>query len=370
MEQTGTMKGSIMKKTTLVVSMLLVSLARADIQTLWIPVFTPEAGDRVHTLISDGDRIYAGSWSGIVFSDDNGNTWRQTGFQHGVGAMAVDGDTIYAGEGWEHGIFRSDDRGETWKPINNGLRLFYRDAADTAPTVYGSLRQILITRSGTVIAVMDGHTDIRRPGRTWQDVSLEWYVPVEDALDDYLIYNEAKLLEFDGDLWAALRFTIVRSLDNGRKWEFVLPQSGTIWFSTAWVLHNNRIYVAAEGHWTGGETAYFGRYENGLSHPLVQGLPPHGGLPTTRDAYIEELVSHDGRIFAAIRRRGVYVFNERTETWSFVGLNGAKVYSLVSHRSHLYASTDEGIYRADLPFVSPEGKAAVTWGTIKGQPAP
>ena len=102
----------------------------------------------------------------------------------------------------------------------------------------------------------------------------------------------------------------------------------------------------------------------------MQGLPPHGGLPTTRDAYIEELVSHDGRIFAAIRRRGVYVFNERTETWSFVGLNGAKVYSLVSHRSHLYASTDEGIYRADLPFVSPEGKAAVTWGAIKGQPAP
>ena len=359
-----------MKQTTLIVSALVaVSIARADIQTLWIPVFTPETGDRVHTLVSDGDRIYAGAGSGIVFSDDNGNTWRQTGFQHGVGAMAVDGDTIYAGEGWEHGIFRSDDRGETWKPTNNGLRLFYRDAADTAPTVYGSLRQILITRSGTVIAVMYGAiqtSDIR--GEPWQDVTLEWFVPGGDAItaiDLHFTTGDVKLIEFDGHYWITLHWTIVRSPDKGRTWTGALASGAApFWWPTAWVAHNNRLYIAAEHY--AGETAYFGRYEDGLmSQPMVRGLPPHGGLPTTRDAYIEELVSHNGRIFAAIRRRGVYVFNERTETWSFVGLNGAKVYSLVSHQSHLYAATDEGIYRASIPIVSPYDKTAATWGSLK-----
>ena len=193
-------------------------------------------------------------------------------------------------------------------------------------------------------------------------------MPVEGALDHYLSYNEAKLLEFDGYLWAALEYTIVRSPDDGRTWEFVLPQQ-SLRFSTAWLLHHNRIYVAAEYY--GGETAYFARYEDGLmSQPMVQGLPPHPVDPLDRQraikwAYIEALVSHDGRIFAAIRRRGVYVFNERSETWSFVGLNGADVDSLVSHRSALYAVTDEGIYRAAIRTVIPHGKTITTWGAVK-----
>ena len=100
-------------------------------------------------------------------------------------------------------------------------------------------------------------------------------MPVDDGLDRNIAYANAQLLEFDDYLWALLEYTIVRSPDNGRTWEFVLPQHGSLWFSTAWVVHNDRLYVAAEGYWTGVETAYFARYENGLSHPLVQGLPPH-----------------------------------------------------------------------------------------------
>ena len=352
----------------LVMMTVLADQSNADIQIVWIPVGGAEVNDRVYRLQSDGRRLYASTKHGLVFSDDNGATWRTTGFEDFVNAFAVHGNTIYVASWSDVGMFRSDDRGETWKPINNGFRLFeYADGG----TYYGSIKQILVTRSGAVIAVMNFpiyKSDDR--GETWQDVSQEWYVPVDEGLDRNIAYANAQLLEFDGYLWALLEHTIVRSPDNGRTWEFVLPQVGTLWFSTAWVVHNNRIYVAAEGYWTGVETAYFARYENALSHPLVHGLPPHPVDPLDRQRalkwpYIEALVSHDGHIFAAIRRRGVYVFNERSETWSFVGLNGAKVDSLASHESDLYAVTDEGIYRAAIRSVLPHDKALTTWGALK-----
>ena len=355
-----------MKYLTFIASMFLaISIARADIQTLWIPVGGAEVNGRVYELQSVGRRLYATTEHGLAVPDDNGATWRTIGFfEHGVSAFTVHGNTIYVGSLREAGTFRSDDSGETWKPINNGLRLFeYADGG----TYYGWIKQILVTRSGSVITVMHGPiylSDDR--GETWQDVTQERYVPapVEGAADYYLVYNQAKLLEFDGYLWAALQDTIVRSPDNGRTWVFVLPQQ-SLRFPTAWLLHNHRIYVAAEYY--GGETAYFARYENGMmSQPMVQGLPTHpSDRRASRRAHIEHLVSHDGRIFAAIRRRGVYAFNERSESWSFVGLNGADVDSLVSHQSYLYAVTDEGVYRAAIRSVIPNGKAVTTWGAIK-----
>ena len=344
---------------------LAISIAHADVQTLWIPVEGTEANDEVYILQSDGRRLYGAAERGVVVSDDSGATWRTIGFfEHGVSAFTVHGNTIYVGSLRDAGMFRSDDRGETWKPINNGLRLFeYADGG----TYYGWIKQILVTNSGSVITVMHGPIYISHDrGETWQDITQEWYAPapVEGAADYYLSYNEAKLLEFDGYLWAALQETLVRSPDNGRTWVFVLPQQ-SLRFSTAWLLHNNRIYVAAEYY--GGETAYFARYEDGMmSHPLVQGLPPHPlDRRASQRAHIEALVSHDGRIFAAIRRRGVYVFNERSESWSFVGLKGADIDSLVSHQSDLYAATDEGIYRAAIRTVLPHGKTPTTWGAIK-----
>ena len=353
----------------LVMMTVLADQSNADIQIVWIPVGDAEVNDGVYILQSDGHRLYGAIEYGLVVSDDNGATWRTIGFfEDGVSAFTIHGNTIYVGSLRDAGMFRSDDGGETWKPINNGLRLFEDSDGDT---YYGWIKQILVTRSGSIITVMHGPIYISHDrGETWQDVTQEWYVPapVEGAADYYLVYNDAQLLEFDGYLWAALQDTVVRSPDNGRTWEFVLPQQ-SLHFPTAWLLHNNRIYVAAEYY--GGETAYFGRYEDGLmSPPMVQGLPPHPVDPLDRQRaikwpYIEALVSHDGRIFAAIRRRGVYVFNERSETWSFVGLNGAKVDSLASHESDLYAVTDEGIYRAAIRSVLPHDKALTTWGALK-----
>ena len=262
----------------LVMMTMLADQSNADIQVVWIPVGGAEVNDGVYIIQSDGHRIYGTKERGLVVSDDNGATWRTVGFfEHGVSAFTVHGNTIYVGSLRDAGIFRSDDRGETWKPINNGLRLFEDSDGDT---VYGWIKQILVTRSGSVITVTHGPIYIsHNRGETWQDVTLEWFVPGGDAItaiDLHFTTPNVKLIEFDGHFWISLDWTIVRSPDSGRTWEGALPRGeANFRWPAAWVVHNDRLYVAAETY-AFGETAYFGRYEDGLmSQPLVQGLPPH-----------------------------------------------------------------------------------------------
>ena len=95
----------------------------------------------------------------------------------------------------------------------------------------------------------------------------------------------------------------------------------------------------------------------------VAGLPDSSGV--TLRCEVNALVLNRGRVFAGLVNRGVYVFDERSEEWFPVGLDGATVTSLLSHQSDLYAGTREGIYRASIPVVQPYGKAAATWGAIK-----
>ncbi len=69
--------------------------------------------------------IYAGTWTGIFRSADNGSTWdaKNTGLSHPglrVLSMAISGKSIYLGT-YGGGIFLSADNGESWIAANNGL---------------------------------------------------------------------------------------------------------------------------------------------------------------------------------------------------------------------------------------------------------
>ena len=120
-----------------------------------------------------------------------------------------------------------------------------------------------------------------------------------------------------------------------------------------WVEFRGELYVAGDsgfGRWREEEL----EWEN-LSH----GLPDDPGLSS--------LVVHRDRIFAGSWRHGVFMFDHHSETWYPVGLSDRSIRkgARVSHRGNLYAAADSGLYRANLQFVTPEGKAAVTWGTLK-----
>ena len=329
--------------------------ARAELEPVWVPLLGTDALE-IGSLLSDGERLYAATLNGLYISDDDGSTWRPTELDqpYAYNILAIHQNTVYA-TAHPHGGFRSDDRGETWKPINNGLPLKFWDDGDS---YYPSVKQILVTNSSTSILVAPYRTFTSTDrGETWRDVSEEW------TAHESKIGSEIELMiEFDGYLWAATSTGgMLRSADKGQTWKWTRHfNHGRI---TDWEVFNDRLYAAGEysfGRWNEAERAW--EY---FSESLETG---------TDEPHFTSLAVNRGRLFAGLRYYGVYMFDDRSETWIPAGLQEFGIAALVSHQSDLYAAAFEkirnsteplGIYHASIPIIQPYGKAATTWGAVK-----
>ena len=335
----------------------------ANIRAEWHHIYGTE-GWHVNAIETDGRRLYAATWEGGYISLDNGNTWSSTEPQHGVSAIAIDRNNLYAAT-FLRGVFPSDSHGEAWVPINTGIRMWERDNGERGYPIFSD---ILVTSSGTVIAVgYTGGTYIsNNRGETWHNVADEWIRPGRDGPRGfpplYIARRIRSMTEFDGYLWVAYSSSqAFRSSDNGETWEIIRSfEPGRV---TDWAVLNDRLYLSGQegiGRWNEAEQ----RWEL-----LNRGLPVHrgGGIGSW------DLAVNRGRIFAApfLYDRGVWLFDRSSETWAPVGpQNAGHMYSIASHGSDLYATGELGIYRAWIPAVQPYGKFATTWGAIKGNPKP
>ena len=319
----------------------------ADIGTAWIRVDDGMTMESVWALEAGENRLYAGASNGFFISQDHGRTWRATLFKGQILTITIDLNTVYAGT-VHQGVFRSDDAGKTWKPIRDGLRFYGRDDGERR---YGKVRRILVTRDKiTNVMYHDGTYTSTDWGETWHDVSEEW------LLGDS-IYS---MTEFDGYLWSSISLgRFLRSPDHGQTWKR-LPDS-EIERVIDWAVLNNRLYVAGEegiGRWNEETQAW---------EYLMKGLPV---LSIGATASIKSLTVYRGRLFAGVydhagAEGGVYMFDDRIDTFVPAGLQGSSVTALVTHQSDLYAATREGIFRATIPIVQRHGKLAVTWGAVK-----
>ena len=333
---------------TLVLLLCLTLLASSDAHTRtraeWEQLVGSETVPRVNALETDENRLYAGTWDGMYISRDHGYTWRLTGLEHPVSAIAISTNAAYAGT-YDHGVFRSDNRGVTWKPKSDGFRLVIQPGRENT---YRSVEQMLVTRSGTVIAVAyhQGTYISNNRGDTWHSIVDDWRIPVDDWQDWKIGDGIWKMAEFDGYLWAAFSVTsMVRSPDNGGTWE--VAGNWPISRVTDFAVLNDRLYVANDK--TDQTLVLWNEVERGWE-VLIQGLPP------VEESNIDTLTVHTGRLFAGLRNHGVYMFDQRSETWLPAGLQEFTVAKLVSHQSELYAvaidrNRDAGIYRASIPIV-------------------
>ncbi|HZV13402.1 MAG TPA: hypothetical protein VFA55_09330 [Candidatus Kapabacteria bacterium] len=86
-------------------------------------------------------------YGGLFASSDGGRTWYQTSLgTFSVNAIAIDKNSgyIYAGTGYESGVFRSSDYGVTWTAMDNGL---------TDPgTVHPDIWSLTVDERGDVFA--------------------------------------------------------------------------------------------------------------------------------------------------------------------------------------------------------------------------
>jgi BNR/Asp-box repeat protein len=140
--------------------------------------------------LSDPDTVYAGVEDAAIFrSTDGGQNWRElsglrghgTGpqWQPGAGGMCL--HTILIDPRNEKrifvaissaGAFRSDDGGQSWKPITKGLHSQY--IPDPAAEVGHCVHRIALHRSRPDVLFMQKHWDVMRSddaGENWAEVS-------------------------------------------------------------------------------------------------------------------------------------------------------------------------------------------------------
>jgi len=198
----------------------------------------------------DPDDVYAGVEDAALFrSTDGGQTWQElpglrrhpsaSSWQPGAGGMCLHTillDPAQVGRMFiaisAAGVFRSDDAGATWRPINKGLRS--EQIPNPTAEVGHCVHRIAMHRSRPRVLFMQKHWDVMRSddgGDTWREVSgnlpTDFGFPIDvHAHEPETIYvvpikSDSEHYPPDGKL------RVYRSRSGGQEWEALtkgLPQ--------------------------------------------------------------------------------------------------------------------------------------------------
>ncbi|MDA8266722.1 MAG: exo-alpha-sialidase [Actinomycetota bacterium] len=200
--------------------------------------------------LSDPDAVYAGVEDAALFrSSDAGTTWEEvsglrrhdsgSSWQPGAGGMClhtivldpVDPERIYTAIS-AAGVFRSDDAGTTWKPVNRGLSSESIPAPEAE--VGHCVHRIAMHPSRPDVLFMQKHWDVMRTddcGESWREVSgdlpsdfgftIDVHAHEPETIYVVPIKSDSEHYPPDG------RLRVYRSRTGGDEWEALsdgLPQ--------------------------------------------------------------------------------------------------------------------------------------------------
>jgi hypothetical protein len=201
--------------------------------------------------LTDPGTVYAGVEDAAIFrSTDGGENWKElpglrghgTGpkWQPGAGGMCL--HTIILDPSnpqriWiaisAAGAFRTDDGGETWKPINRGLRSQY--IPDPNAEVGHCVHHIAMNPSRPGVLFMQKHWDVMRSndaGESWQEISGNLPTDFGFAIDVHAHEPETIYvvpIKSDGEHFVPDgKLRVFRSRTGGNEWEALtkgLPQA-------------------------------------------------------------------------------------------------------------------------------------------------
>jgi photosystem II stability/assembly factor-like uncharacterized protein len=201
--------------------------------------------------MSDPDTVYAGVEDAALFrSSDGGLTWQEFSglrghasgprWTPGAGGLCLhtvlldpsEPNRIFVAIS-SAGVFRTDDSGQRWRPINRGLRSQY--IPDPTAEVGHCVHRIAIHRSGQGVLFMQKHWDVMRSDQTresWHEISgnlptdfgyaIDVHAHEPDTVYVLPITSDSEHFPPDGKL------RVYRSRTGGYEWEALtkgLPQN-------------------------------------------------------------------------------------------------------------------------------------------------
>jgi photosystem II stability/assembly factor-like uncharacterized protein len=201
--------------------------------------------------LTDPDTVLAGVEDAALFeSTDGAESWHELAglrghgsgpsWQPGAGGMCLhtiivdpsDRERIFVAIS-AAGVFRSDDAGKTWQPVNRGLRS--EGIPDEDAEVGHCVHRLAMHPSRPEVLYMQKHWDVMRTndgGESWQEVSGDLPTDFGFAIDVHAhepdtiyvvpIKSDSEHYPLDG------RLRVYRSRTGGNEWEPLtngLPQS-------------------------------------------------------------------------------------------------------------------------------------------------
>jgi hypothetical protein len=192
--------------------------------------------------LTDPDTVYAGVEDAALFrSTDGGQSWQELAglrsakgnlWQPGAGGMCL--HTVMQDRSNPQrlfvaisaaGVFRSDDAGKTWRPVNRGLKSQY-ELPDPDAEVGHCVHRIAMHPSRPNVLFMQKHWDVMRSddaGESWHEISgnlpTDFGFPIDvHAHEPNTVYvvpikSDSEHIPPDGKL------RVYRSRTGGNEWE-------------------------------------------------------------------------------------------------------------------------------------------------------
>ncbi|MFK7846760.1 MAG: T9SS type A sorting domain-containing protein [Rhodothermales bacterium] len=265
-------------------------------QNPWTPVNAGLTDLNVWSLASNAAGVlFAGTNGGIFRSEDAGDNWEA--ISNGLTALTVNSeDVLFAGT-HTGGVFRSNDNGITWEAINSGLSMLnvgaltvdHNDAIYAGTSLGGYFQSIdngdtwvEINNAGLgnpfVPSLAMGDEDVIYSGtdngvHRSSDAGATWE-PINTGLENP--YIEFVLPIIDGALFAGTDGGVYRSLDSGSNWVDVNNEDLDNTNVRAMAANsNNAIFAGTHGNGVLRSLNYGDDWEalnEGLTHPDINAL--------------------------------------------------------------------------------------------------
>ena len=259
---------------------------------VWEHVITEFSSNTVHVHPTDPNIVFAGTHDGVYRSTDRGKTFKRANFPDKnmeIWSFLVDAGNpklIYAG-GSPVAVYRSEDSGETWKDCSPALvqlaqqpHLKSKIVSDTSDEGMLDGHAIAINPAdpdAVIVAVRMGLFRTADDGDTWQDMEVGRFSPTTYGRDVKASPSEPNTIYSALSVAAASKDgAVYRSKDKGKTWQRFdkVQVHGTVMSVALHQTDPRQVYIGARYD---GEV--FGTQDGGASWQSMN-LPPG-----TKDIY-------------------------------------------------------------------------------------
>ncbi len=192
---------------------------------MWQPVHTTLKSKNVRTILDNPDgTILVGCDNGIFKSSDKGKTWKQV-FVGDMVLNLVASDGVLMGGGYQ-GVLRSTDSGDHWEVVldENLLAKKTGRIGDRFFTIFGTSDPTRVSPEGITNRLRTSADN----GQTWQRIDSEQApLPAQSKYDMDVRLSQVRdiydIVQVGQYLFCSFDAGIFRSSDQGKTWELVFP---------------------------------------------------------------------------------------------------------------------------------------------------